>query len=227
MRLWDCAVLLVLVALPAASACEGDAPCRCTGDVLGDAIDVACGETFCAATLQLMCRAHQDALELGPCPPDEEDAAVPDPTPVCTNDCRFAEDGECDDGGDAAGTSLCTLGSDCTDCGERIVSGGCIPDCRTRSCGLDPMCGVSCGSCETGWRCAEGICAEDCSALGEPCTSRSDCCGVITGEATCEEERCCVPNGGSCSDASECCAAGASCELNLSAGTEICLAPES
>ncbi|HJL09066.1 MAG TPA: hypothetical protein RMH85_11225, partial [Polyangiaceae bacterium LLY-WYZ-15_(1-7)] len=35
----------------------------------------------------------------------------------CTNTCRYANDGECDDGRPGSHTSLCAYGSDCNDCG--------------------------------------------------------------------------------------------------------------
>ena len=37
----------------------------------------------------------------------------------CSDDCRYASDGECDDGGEGAGTDFCALGTDCSDCGPR------------------------------------------------------------------------------------------------------------
>ena len=37
----------------------------------------------------------------------------------CTDQCMYAPDGECDDGGLGAGYSLCAWGSDCSDCGDR------------------------------------------------------------------------------------------------------------
>lgn len=39
----------------------------------------------------------------------------------CLNDCVFSGDGECDDGGPDADTDFCQLGTDCDDCGRRIV----------------------------------------------------------------------------------------------------------
>ncbi|MFN3199615.1 MAG: hypothetical protein ACE366_14515 [Bradymonadia bacterium] len=38
---------------------------------------------------------------------------------LCGNNCRFANDGECDDGGPNAQFSVCELGTDCGDCGAR------------------------------------------------------------------------------------------------------------
>jgi len=37
----------------------------------------------------------------------------------CTNTCRYANDGECDDGGPQSDYSVCDLGTDCSDCGTR------------------------------------------------------------------------------------------------------------
>jgi hypothetical protein len=37
----------------------------------------------------------------------------------CTDTCEDADDGFCDDGGDGSDTSICALGTDCTDCGSR------------------------------------------------------------------------------------------------------------
>ncbi|MCL4718691.1 MAG: hypothetical protein KJ057_09490 [Phycisphaerae bacterium] len=41
-----------------------------------------------------------------------------------SNTCRFAFDGECDDGGTGATNSLCAYGSDLADCGPRFSGGG-------------------------------------------------------------------------------------------------------
>lgn len=51
--------------------------------------------------------------------------AVPPPTnqtappASCSETCQYAADGGCDDGGPGSAFSLCTLGSDCSDCGNR------------------------------------------------------------------------------------------------------------
>ena len=63
-------------------------------------------------------------------PPPTEDggtaeAPPTDPAPgstssaVCANTCPYANDGECDDGGESSLYSLCDLGTDCADCGIR------------------------------------------------------------------------------------------------------------
>jgi hypothetical protein len=43
-------------------------------------------------------------------------------SPGCSNTCPYAGDGECDDGGPASDYAVCTLGSDCDDCGWRPVA---------------------------------------------------------------------------------------------------------
>lgn len=42
----------------------------------------------------------------------------------CTDECAFAADGACDDGGAGSDSAFCTLGTDCTDCGYRPDTGG-------------------------------------------------------------------------------------------------------
>ena len=37
----------------------------------------------------------------------------------CTNTCSTSFDGECDDGGPNSLYSICSLGTDCNDCGPR------------------------------------------------------------------------------------------------------------
>ena len=53
-------------------------------------------------------------------PPPSEDPMDPPPSGgACSNDCPWAFDGECDDGGRGSMCRLCALGSDCADCGAR------------------------------------------------------------------------------------------------------------
>ncbi|HOX44490.1 MAG TPA: hypothetical protein PK668_12880 [Myxococcota bacterium] len=63
---------------------------------------------------------------------------------------------------------VCSLGSwgavlDCAATGQICVDAAyqptCVPDCAGRNCGLDPVCGESCGECQAGEECsAEGVC---------------------------------------------------------------------
>lgn len=50
-----------------------------------------------------------------------EEADTGEAGALCTNTCPSADDGECDDGGEGSVCSLCALGSDCYDCGERAA----------------------------------------------------------------------------------------------------------
>ena len=45
-------------------------------------------------------------------------------TSLCSNTCQFANDNECDDGGEDSTFDGCQLGTDCNDCGTRIVPNG-------------------------------------------------------------------------------------------------------
>jgi len=38
---------------------------------------------------------------------------------LCTNTCRHADDGDCDDGGPGSEFDFCAYGTDCIDCGIR------------------------------------------------------------------------------------------------------------
>eukprot|EP00966_Prymnesium_polylepis_P136020 3143203-Prymnesium_polylepis.1 len=43
-------------------------------------------------------------------------------SPLCTEICPYAADGDCDDGGDGSEYSACSIGSDCTDCTSRCAA---------------------------------------------------------------------------------------------------------
>lgn len=49
-------------------------------------------------------------------------AAQATPGEMCSNTCRWANDGECDDGGVGAQYRVCGFGTDCNDCGSRNES---------------------------------------------------------------------------------------------------------
>lgn len=104
-------------------------------------------------------------------------------TTTCSDTCAYARDGECDDGAPGARTSLCALGSDCSDCGPR---GAVTPT-------PDAM--------------------PACIASGSPCRYSADCCdslrclvpvggSIITDSPVC---RTCLGSGGDCGDATQCC----------------------
>jgi hypothetical protein len=117
----------------------------------------------------------------------------------------------------------------------------CVPDCAGRECGLDPVCGTSCGACGTGESCddaigvCEQVCVPDCS--GRECGLDPVCgtsCGSCGSGSECDAEagQCvavCIPDcsGRTCGLDPKCgvscglCADGQACDA---AGE--CKAPE-
>lgn len=78
-----------------------------------------------------------------------------------------AEGTEVCDGADLGGATCQSLGftggtlSCAADCRTRVTTGctgTCTPQCGGRSCGPDPSCGTSCGTCSTGTCNASGLC---------------------------------------------------------------------
>jgi hypothetical protein len=51
----------------------------------------------------------------------------------CTNTCNYAYDGDCDDGGPGNEYNICSLGTDCYDCGPRSQSSPPPPTAGTSS----------------------------------------------------------------------------------------------
>jgi hypothetical protein len=88
-------------------------------------------------------------------------------------------------GEDGAGSDAAALAA--------VAAGECVPDCSGRSCGLDPVCGVSCGTCGTGQECNQEIgqcevaCVPDCG--GRTCGVDPVCgksCGECANGASCD-----------------------------------------
>jgi hypothetical protein len=57
---------------------------------------------------------------------------------LCDDSCWHTSDGECDDGGMGSYYSLCDTGSDCMDCGHRVVHAGDVPMDATIVASSDP-----------------------------------------------------------------------------------------
>ena len=58
----------------------------------------------------------------------------------CANTCAYANNGECDDGGMNASSAICDHGTDCNDCGIRVLAehnGACyaVDECFWQGCG--------------------------------------------------------------------------------------------
>ena len=84
-----------------------------------------------------------------PPPPSEPPPSEPTPTTeLCRDTCFYAEDQECDDGGPGSSNGICSLGSDCTDCGPRMSAaappGGGAPLASDWLVFTDPATGDAC-----------------------------------------------------------------------------------
>lgn len=94
--------------------------------------------------------------------------------------------------------------------GDKCEAANCVPACEDRTCGLDPICQTSCGSCSGGQECdtAEG----QCKALCIPaCEGR-----------TCGLDPICQTSCGSCANGSTCNSDGA-CEVTQKPGRVVTL----
>lgn len=81
-----------------------------------------------------------------------------------------------------------------------VDAGDCTPDCSGRNCGLDPICGVTCGACSTGQSCNEKV--GRCEAVCVP-----DCTG-----RTCGLDPVCGVSCGSCATGSTCNSVSGTCQ---------------
>lgn len=165
---------LMALTLQLGSCFFGDAPlegelctntCRFEGD--GDCDDGGPGADYGLCALGTDCRdCGPRAPEPDPEPepePGPDPGPDPDPFPEpepwqppelgpgesCTNTCRYAGDGQCDDGGPASQFGLCEFGTDCEDCGVRVEGDDtvCEPRCPEGYCGQDG-CGGVCPGCD-------------------------------------------------------------------------------
>jgi|GEM_PF-3363527 len=89
---------------------------------------------------------------------------------LCSEECAYAGDGECDDGGDGAISDACFLGTDCADCGERVDTGEVLGG---------PVGEAACGDGDAGR--ALGSLAENFTLLSQEGkeVSLSDYCGKV------------------------------------------------
>ena len=102
---------------------------------------------------------------------------------ICADDCIWAADGSCDDGGPDSAFSACQFGADCTDCGPRTL----VNECETNNGGCAQICTDSPGGFECD--CDEGFCL---NADGKSCDE-------IPSDALCTET-CGFSNDGGCDD---------------------------
>ena len=124
---------------PLGSDCTDCGP-RGTGGICSDSCQYA-GDGECddggPGSLNSLCPFGSDCADCG-VRTGSAPAPTPTPTPTptaagCTNACTYAYDGDCDDGGPGADTSLCSFGTDCGDCGPRSgmpTRGVCTNTCQ-------------------------------------------------------------------------------------------------
>ena len=106
-----------------------------------------------------------------PPPPAQPPPPIAPPSPrtpaniLCNDWCRYKYDGDCDDGGNGAEYSLCTIGSDCHDCGARLVDDStCTNNCVW----------ASDGDCDDGGPGSEySLCERGNDCTGAPCDIRT------------------------------------------------------
>ncbi|HMA97555.1 MAG TPA: hypothetical protein VKP30_32950 [Polyangiaceae bacterium] len=120
--------------------------------------------------------------------------------------------------------------------GDACEAADCIPACEGRSCGVDPICGQSCGTCTEGQSCnldsfqceaacvpaCEGrvcgldpVCGTSCGSCGNGQTCNeaagqcNNACVPSCGQRVCGLDPACGTSCGSCDEGSTCNAAGA------------------
>lgn len=145
---------------------------------------------------------------------------------------------ECGQMDDGCGGSI-----DCGTCGSGSCDQGscvsCTPDCSGRQCGLDPNCGISCGSCNNGQDCVGGYCQDenllcaDYTSQGRlqtcsqetPCTGDFSCLGGgIYLSAQCLDDRPCASSPtAKCCGQNEFC--GTTSAIFIGAGDLFCCTP--
>jgi len=102
---------------------------QCVHSVDGDCDDGGPGAEWNSCVVGTDCHDCGSRHMLSTAPPlpspPPPGAMPPSPSPpppgasCCSDSCYHASDGDCDDGGSGAETSLCLLGQDCADCGVR------------------------------------------------------------------------------------------------------------
>jgi hypothetical protein len=159
----------------AGADCPGDLDC--SGLECGP--DPVCGESCGTCQASAGC-VDGKCVELetcgnGSCDAGENDSSCPQDC-ECEPDCSGLECGPDPVCGEACGT--CQAGDGCVDgecveletCGNGSCDAGendsscpqdceCEPDCSGLECGPDPVCGESCGTCQAGDGCVDGVCA--------------------------------------------------------------------
>jgi len=136
---------------------------------------------------------------------------------ACSEDCRFSDDGECDDGREGAVSGACARGTDCADCGPVDVrnpdAGRCRPLCSTEVPSARNGCGARdfCFSLQDERNPSLGLCiaGDACTVDGAGCGDDEACLALAP--ATFCIEGGAAPLGGACGGAEAACEPGLSC----------------
>lgn len=158
----------------------------CDGARLGGATCVSLGLTGTG----LACLSDCSDYNTLACGPADTGSFGGGGTATCNNTCAYASDGDCDDGGPNSDYSLCALGSDCDDCGDRA---GISPGTAT--------CSETCpysddGDCDDG---GPGSQYSLCD-FGTDCLDCGDRAGISPGGSVSCEDTCVWAIDGTCDD---------------------------
>lgn len=126
--------------------------------------------------------AFSSLLAIGGCLP--EGGGVDALAMVCEDSCRWAGDGECDDGGSGSDYSVCEMGTDCRDCGERYEDEVPIDEeeyvpARSGGGGSCSSFSFTCQYCSGQGTCSGG-CPSSCSSLCADACSSGGCGSVVS-----------------------------------------------
>lgn len=167
---------------------DDDAQCECD-NVMDDECPRGCGDDPDCAGCTPMCDGRTCGDNgcggvCGECGGDElctDEGMCVVPTGLCSNDCKYADDGECDDGGPDSEYDACDYATDCGDCGVRedlpvICTVNYNDDCPdAERC----ECDMATGQC----LCAPG--ARGDGSLGDDCDEQTDCATGLCLDARC------------------------------------------
>ena len=191
-QLCDDGVCRTLVCPPGETFCNDDGArvtCNADGSALSDpvmcsdgqvcmegaCVDEQCapGATRCAGDVLLTCNSEGDGHTSTPCLDDASFCTTDDGDARCAPQVCVPDTAVCAADGQAVLTCN-ARGSDeertpCADgdvCEAGVCDTPCLPQCGDRECGVDPICGTPCGTCDTG-----DLCSPDGRCEGEEATS--------------------------------------------------------
>ncbi len=131
---WFVGVFWLVLAWAVMGRSEATAQCRTPGYSVYCSISDSCWEDRISCSTVQYCQGAYRGCEYGQtlvcsssgpyCTRASDSGGGSGMTTYCNNTCRYANDGDCDDGGPGSDYDLCDFGSDCTDCGARYAYDG-------------------------------------------------------------------------------------------------------